>query len=198
MTVFLLVRHAAHDNVGAFLAGRKPGIHLGTAGREQAKQLAERLKREPIRAIYTSPCERTRETADAIATLCGLPEPSIAEGLNEIDFGSWSGRTFDDLNEDWAFRRWNEVRSLSRTPAGESMLDVQLRVLRHMEKVAAAAEEDTVALVTHADVIKAAVSYYLGLPVDAWPRLEISPASITTLVVSEWGAKLTSMNEVIW
>jgi len=198
VTAFLLVRHAAHDNVGKYLAGRTPGIRLGQAGRAQAARLAERLKREPIEQIWTSPRERTQETAEAIASAKNLPAPTLAEELDEIDFGAWSGRTFDDLTKDPAFRRWNEIRSLARTPSGEGMLDVQSRVLRLMQRIGAKPRAGILVLVSHADVIKAAVSYCLGLPIDSWSRFEISPASITSLILSETGAELKSLNEVIW
>jgi broad specificity phosphatase PhoE len=196
VTVFFLVRHAAHDKMSSFLAGRACGIHLGETGRQQATRLAQRLKRERLDVIHTSPRERTLETACLIASASGLPVPEVAEGLDEIDFGTWSGRTFDDLSHDLAFQRWNEIRSLARTPAGESMLDVQVRILRHMEGIMATMNARMVVLVSHAEVIKAAVLYYLGLPLDAWSRFDIEPASITTLVLSERGAKLTGMNEI--
>jgi len=197
VTVFLLVRHAAQDDVGRVLAGRTPGIHLGATGRAQAAALGARLKPEPIDAIHTSPRERTRETAEAIAAAAGLPDPLVTEALDEIDFGPWSGRSFDNLNDDPDFRRWNAARSLARTPGGESMLDVQRRALAHMERVAAEAGERTVVLVSHADVIKAVVAHVLGLSTDAWWRFEISPASITRLVLADWGAKLVQLNETV-
>jgi broad specificity phosphatase PhoE len=197
VTVFLLVRHAAQDDVGHVLAGRMPGVHLGPAGRAQAAELGQRLKREPVHAIHTSPRERTRETADAIAAAVGLGRPDIVEALDEIDFGAWSGKTFDALNDDPDFRRWNATRSLARAPGGESMLDVQRRILAHMERVMAEAGERTVVLVSHADVIKGIVAHVLGLPVDAWWRFEISPASVTRLVMADWGARLVALNETV-
>lgn len=197
MTIILLVRHAAHDNVGGFLAGRIAGVRLGEAGRQQALRLAQRLKREPIELILTSPRERALETARLIATSAALPAPEPVEDLDEIDFGSWSGRGFDDLNREPSFQRWNQVRGLARTPAGESMLDVQARIVRRIERVSGKMSSRMVALVSHADVIKAAVSYYLGLPLDAWSRFDIEPASITTIALSEWGAKVTGINELV-
>lgn len=197
-TTFFLVRHAAHDNVGGFLAGRKPGVRLGEAGLAQAERLAERMRRETFEEIHASPRERTQETAAAIARASGdLPVTTAAE-LDEIDFGEWSGSTFDVLNQDTRWRRWNTVRSLSRTPGGESMLDVQCRVLGLMERVGGAGSERAVVLVTHADVIKTAVSHVLGLPVDAWPRFDIGPASVTTVTMGDWGAQVLGMNEVVW
>lgn len=198
MTLFLLIRHAAHDNVGAFLAGRMTGISLGAAGRAQAGRLAARLASEPVAAIYTSPRERTCETAAAIASATSAGQPSLSPDLDEIDFGVWSGRSFDDLNGDLAFRRWNAVRSQCRTPGGESMLDVQQRVTRLMERLDASAPVGAVLLVSHADVIKAALMHHLGLPIDAWEKLEISPASISTIETTGWGSKVLGINEVVW
>lgn len=197
MTVtFFLVRHAAHDDVGSFLAGRSEGISLGAAGRAQASRLGVRVQREKISAIHTSPRERARETAQAIASACSLPSPSVNEALDEVDFGSWSGQAFDVLNEDPHWRRWNAFRSLTRTPAGETMLDVQRRVLGLIEALSGDSSGGRLVLVSHADVIKAAVGHVLGMPIDNWPRFEISPASLTSIVVGEWGAKVLTMNEV--
>lgn len=195
MTQFFLVRHAAHDNVGAFLAGRTPGIRLGEAGRAQAARLAQRMRQETVSAIYASPRERTQETAEAIADACGIAAISTEPRLDEIDFGAWSGKTFDALNADPEWRRWNAVRSLGCTPAGETMLDVQARILQLIRSLHARGDSPAIVLVSHADVIKAAVAFYLGLSLDAWSRFDIEPASLTTLVIDDWSAKITGLNE---
>lgn len=197
-TTFFLVRHAAHDNVGGFLAGRLPGVTLGDAGLAQAARLGERMRRERFAAIYASPRERTQQTAAAIASLGAAGPVETAAELDEIDFGHWSGKTFEVLNADPLWRQWNTVRSLVRTPGGETVLDVQRRVLSLMERLAGTLAEGAAVLVTHADVIKSALSYHLGLPVDSWARFEIAPASISTLVVGDWGAKVLGINEVVW
>ncbi|MBY3441542.1 histidine phosphatase family protein [Rhizobium laguerreae] len=197
MTITLfLVRHAAHDNVGNFLAGCTAGILLGEAGRSQVHRLGQRLRREDINEIYTSPRERTRETAEGIASACGLSLPQTADALDEVNFGDWSGKTFEVLNDDPLWRRWNTTRSLTRTPGGETMLDVQARIFGLMETLASVGNAKRIALVSHADVIKAAVSHVLGLPIDAWPRFDIAPASVTTVVIADWGAKVMTLNEV--
>ena len=77
------------------------------------------------------------------------------------------------------------------------MLDVQLRVLSLVEATVEKDEDRRVTMVSHADVIKAAVSHFLGLPIDAWPRFEIAPASITSIVAGKWGAKVITLNEVV-
>jgi len=192
----LLLRHAAHDNVGGFLAGRMPGVWLGEAGRMQADRLARRVRLEPVDAIFASPRERTQQTAQAVAAACGLTVETAPE-LDEIDFGRWSGRDFETLNQDPLWQRWNAVRSLVRTPGGETMLDVQRRVVGLIERLAPQFDGRTVALVSHADVIKAAVMHHLGLPVDHWSRFDIVPASISRLVVGDWGARLLGLNETV-
>ena len=193
-TTFFLVRHAAHDNVGGFLAGRTPGVVLGNAGLAQAERLARRMHREQFVAIHASPRERTRQTAEAISNVCGVTV-AIAPELDEIDFGAWSNRTFDDLNQDPEWRRWNTVRTLASTPAGETVFDVQSRSLGLVVRLARQHSGSAVVLVSHADIIKAVVCFYLGLALDAWPRFEISPASISTLEVDDWGAKIVTLNE---
>ena len=195
--VFFLVRHAAHDNVGGFLAGRTPGIHLGVDGLAQAKRLALRMQQERFEAIYASPRERTQETAAAIADACGDMPVAIAEELDEVDFGSWSGLNFETLNQLDNWRMWNTMRSMAQTPSGETMIDVQQRAVRLVRQLETQNADGRIVLVTHADIIKTLVSYVLGLPIDAWPRLEISPASITTVVLGAWGGKVLTMNETI-
>jgi broad specificity phosphatase PhoE len=195
-TTFFLVRHAAHDNVGGFLAGRTPGIRLGGDGKAQAARLAERMKREDFTAIFASPQQRALETAAAISAVSHLPVEE-ASALDEIDFGAWSGQDFDALNRDPAWRRWNEWRSLSRTPGGETMLDVERRASDYVGELARRSPEGALVLVSHADVIRAIVGHALGLAIDLWQRFDVSPGSISTLIIGDWGVRLLALNEVV-
>ena len=195
-TTFFLIRHAAHDDVGSYLAGRMAGVRLGPAGRAQASRLAERMSGERFDAIYASPRERTLETASAIAVACEVGPVKLCDDLDEVDFGEWSGKTFEELNRDAGWRYWNDVRHKARTPSGESMLDVQSRVLRRMETCCSEQSGGSVVLVSHADVIKTAVCHVLGLPLENCFRFDIDPASVTTLVMGDWGAKLLKLNDV--
>ena len=194
-TTLFLLRHAAHDNVGSYLAGRKPGVTLGSPGRAQALRLGERMQRERFDAIISSPRERTLETAQAVSVSCGIGPVEVREDLDEIDFGSWSGKTFAELNHDPEWRRWNEQRAAATTPAGESMEHVRMRIVSCMGDVARKYPDTGVVLVSHADVIKTAVCHVLGLADDAGFRFDIEPASITVIVMGGWGAKLIRLNE---
>ncbi|GHD16487.1 histidine phosphatase family protein [Tianweitania populi] len=196
-TTIFLVRHAAHDNVGSFLAGRTPGIRLGVEGRAQAERLGQRMGRERFDAVIASPRERTQETASAVALAYGLTVRTD-ERLDEIDFGdAWSGKTWDALNCDPAWVQWNEQRGTARTAGGESMSEVQARAVAALSDAASLRADGAVVLVTHADIIKAVVCHVLDLPLGHVHRFDISPASITPIVWGDWGARLLWLNETI-
>lgn len=195
-TTFHLVRHAAHDRVGTILCGRMPGVHLGAAGRAQAERLAVRFDNETIAGIHTSPLERAVETAEPIAVHLGQPL-EICEDIAEIDFGAWSGTSFEALAQDPRWAAWNNARSNSRPLYGETMLEAQVRIVGALEQLRHRYSDRSVILVSHSDVIKAALLYHLGLPIDAYARFDIEPASISTLVVGDWGSKVLRLNEVV-
>jgi broad specificity phosphatase PhoE len=193
--MFFLVRHAAHELVDRVLCGRMAGVKLGEEGRAQARRVATRLARERISAIHTSPLERAQETAAPIAEQLDLV-PEVHEAISEIDLGEWAGRDFASLQNDPRWASWNNARSVTRPPGGETMREVQARVVGHMERVRNAYREQGVVLVSHGDVIKAALLYCLGMPIDGYRLFDIRPASVSTLVIGDWGAKVLAMNEV--
>jgi broad specificity phosphatase PhoE len=188
------IRHAATDALGLTLSGRMNAA-LNARGAAQAKALATRLGGEPIDAVYSSPLDRAQHTAKPIAEVKSLAVQT-AEPLNEIDMGDWTGARFDDLDHapEWAF--WNAGRSQHRAPNGESMLEVQARVARWLEQAWRSRGDGAVAAISHADVIKAALAHALGLCLDHHARLEVSPASISTVVIGSWGLKVERVNEV--
>jgi broad specificity phosphatase PhoE len=195
MTLIFLVRHAAHDSLPTRLSGRLPGIRLGETGRAQAEALAAKLANHRIDTMHSSPRERCLETAAAIASAAGASAPEISEALDEVDFGAWSGREFAELDADPVWSLWNEQRSLARTPGGESALDVQRRIMSHIERVASLIPNGAAVLVSHAEPIRAALLYVLGCSLDAWSRLEISPASISRILFDAYGARVCGVNE---
>ncbi|HYF57126.1 MAG TPA: histidine phosphatase family protein [Salinarimonas sp.] len=189
-----LVRHAAHGLLGRTLTGRMPGVSLSPEGRAQGKRLAARLGGMPVDAVETSPLERARETAQPIADALGLT-PVVAPALSEIEFGTWTGMSFDALADDPAWRRWNAARSLGQPPGGESMLAVQERMRAHLEALRRERPEGRVVLVSHCDVIRAALLHVLGLSLDLYDRIAVDPASVSTLALGDWGARVLSVNE---
>jgi len=193
MTTFALIRHAAHGLLGHAIVGRTPGVALSPEGLAEAEELAGRLAATPVGAIYSSPLERARQTAEVIAARLRL-EVQIVDELNEIDFGEWTNRTLVDLHELEEWRRFNKFRSGSRIPKGETMVEVQGRMLQLIERLCRAHPAGTVALVSHGDVIKAALVHYLGAPLDLFQRIEISPASVSIVGIERHGPQLLLVN----
>jgi len=195
-TTLFLVRHAAHDLLGRVLAGRMPGVSLGADGRRQAEALAERFGGEQLAALYSSPLERARETAAPIAARLGM-EPHVCAELSEVDYGAWTGASFEALNEDPRWAAWNRSKATCRPPGGETLLDVQHRAVGAVERMCNTHPDARAVVVSHGDVIKAVLAHYLGLAVEGIARFEVSPASVSTLAVGAWGAKVHAINEAV-
>ena len=195
MPLVLLIRHGETDFVKKNrLAGRLPGVPLNKKGRAQALAVAERLKGAPVKAVYTSPMERARETAQPIAEALGL-EPVARDGLLETDIGEWMGESVKKLQR---LKLWKIVQaapSMLRFPGGESFAETQMRIVRELEELCKQHEaKDILICVSHADPIKLAVAYYLGLPLDNFQRLMVSTASITALQIGEMGGRVLTLN----
>jgi probable phosphomutase (TIGR03848 family) len=195
LTTFLLIRHALCDPVGRSIAGRKPGVHLNDLGRQQAERLAERLRPIALEGVYSSPLERALETARPIASSTGR-QVQTADAWNEIDFGDWTGRTLADLDPLPEWRRFNTFRSSSTIPGGESMAEVLGRVLRDVDRLRSLHPAPTacVAVVSHGDVLRSLVVHMLGAPLDEFRRVEISPASVSILEITDETPRLLLLN----
>ncbi|MGO9313569.1 MAG: histidine phosphatase family protein [Syntrophobacteraceae bacterium] len=193
MSVFLLIRHADNPAVGKRLTGTLPGVHLNEEGKAQAEILAERLARISIDAIYCSPLERAFETALPLAGRLGL-EIRTNEKLSEVDFGDWSGLDFHHLADDPLWRHCNTFRTGTRPPNGELVVEVQQRMVTEIERLRKEYPHGTLAVISHADPIKSVLAHYAGIPLDFFPRLEISLASVSILSISDYGARVLCMN----
>ncbi len=189
----LLIRHATNDWVGERLAGWTPGVHLNDEGQAQAVALARRLADVPLAAIYSSPLERTLETAQPLAQVQGL-SVQVREGLGEARYGDWTGRALKELKDE---KLWPVVQvypSGARFPGGESMREVQARMVAELDAIRDAHPDQTVAIVSHSDPIKMAVAHYAGLALDLFQRLTISPASVTAFAFAHFGPRLICQN----
>lgn len=171
-----------------------PGVGLSDAGVVQAARLCERLADERIERVMTSPLDRTRATAQGIAERRGLGV-EVLDSLVELDMGEWTGRGIAELHGQPAWTAWNESRSTARIPGGETMAEAQARIVAALGGLAAESDGRLVAVVSHADMIKAAVAHVLGLSLDKLMTFDVSPASVTRVVWGGWGARLMSLNE---
>jgi probable phosphomutase (TIGR03848 family) len=193
VTTFLLIRHAHHDSLGRAIIGRMPGVGLSREGESQAERLAERMAALRVDRIYSSPLERAQATAAVIAGRLGL-EVHTCEAIDEIEFGQWQGRTLEDLEDEPGWQRFNRFRSGTCASGGEFLLQVQARMVRAMEDLHAQFPEGSIALVGHADPIKAVIACYAGIPLDLMLRIEISPASVSIVSLDAYGPRILCVN----
>ena len=194
MGVFHFLRHGEHRLLGKVLAGRMPGVGMTERGRAEIASQAERLAREKIAAIYASPLQRTRETAEIVSARLSL-SIEFRDDLLELDFGEWTGATFDAIRADPRWQAWSTQRSLAAIPGGESMRAVQQRIVAAMIELNERHLHETIVLASHGDVIRAALLYALGMPLDFYNRIEIGQGSISTIQIPPGGIRVLAVSE---
>lgn len=193
---FYLVRHGSNDYLAkGLLAGRLPEVHLNEQGHAEAERLANSLSLAGIQRILCSPLERAVQTAEPTAKRLGL-KIEIAPEILEINFGDWTGRSLRELDRDPGWKNFNLYRSGTRIPNGETMLESQSRMVGFIEKLFRENSNETVALFSHGDPIKSLFAYYLGIPLDLFTRIEISPGSYSILRLQPWGPQIVAINRL--
>jgi probable phosphoglycerate mutase len=196
MTHLLLIRHAVNDFVKTGkLAGWTPEVHLNDEGKAQADALGKRLQHLPIHQLYASPLERTVETAEFIRQYQPHLEIQCINEIGEVDYGEWQGMTIADLAKRKMWGVVQEYPSRAYFPNGETMRGVQLRIVNALEDLVMRHPGQVVAVVFHADLIKMALAHYLGMHLDNFQRIVVSPASISTLMLGHSRPYVGSMND---
>ncbi|MEM7030960.1 MAG: MSMEG_4193 family putative phosphomutase [Chloroflexota bacterium] len=196
-TTVLLVRHGQNDWVGKHkLAGWTPGVHLNPYGRKQAESVGKRLAktRAKIDKIYASPLERTVETAELIAKHIDVPIKTYKK-IGEVEYGDWTGKEIKKLAEkkEWAVVQY--YPSDAQFPKGESLYEMQARAVQAVNKLVKKHPGQTLLLVSHADLIKSVIAHYLGVHLDLFQRIVVSPASITTIVFTFMRPMVYTVND---
>lgn len=192
--ILFLVRHALTPVTGQKLIGRLPGFSLSEKGREQAAATALRLADAPLKAIYSSPMERCVETAEVIAGHHKLKVQTV-DDLAEIDYGSWQGRSLKSL---YGVKGWKELKARPadfRFPDGETIREASTRGMVAVEALRLKHRDKAVAVCSHCDMIKLIVAACLGLGIDLYDRINIAPASITTLYMSDATPRLINVSD---
>lgn len=188
MATVILVRHGRTTaNASGVLAGRTPGVRLDETGTAQAARAGERLAGVPLAGIVSSPLERCRQTAKAVAAArSDAPRIATDRGLTECDYGSWQGRALKDLAKE---KLWSLVQtqpSAAVFPDGESMSAMQARAVAAVRRHDAALEAEhgpgaVWVAVSHGDIIKSVLADALGMHLDLFQRLHVDPASISVI-----------------
>lgn len=196
MTHILLIRHAVNDYVKTGrLAGRTPGVHLNDEGKAQAEALGARLAHQTLHQIISSPLERTQETAQAVQQHHPHLQIQLNDAIGEVDYGDWQGAYIGALRSRKMWSVIQEYPSRAYFPNGEAMRDVQVRAVTEIERLVTAFPADTIAIFSHADLIKMVVAHYLGMHLDVFQRIVIAPASITGIQLGHSRPFITVVND---
>lgn len=194
MTVLILIRHATNDFVKeGRLAGWTPGVHINAQGQREAEALARRLARVPLEAIYSSPLERAVDTAEIIAACHKLPV-QVCYGLGEGRAGEWTGKLIKEVE---GTDTWKALQSHPvgvKLPGGESIDEVQARMVAEAEDIVRAHPDGIVVLVSHADPLKSLIAHYLNWDLNEYQRVALQPASASILIAGEKTARLILLN----
>jgi broad specificity phosphatase PhoE len=185
VTKFLLIRHGHTQATERGLLYTDPEAELTEMGFEQARKVATYIQRLNPDVLVCSTAKRVVDTANCIGESLGV-KPVLYEGLSEWHVGDWEGRSYLDIkkNDPEQYGAWSADPIRNRPPGGESISDVRDRVEEHLHKLVEMYSGKTVALVTHAGIIRSVLVTSLGMPIDNFWRLAIPVGSISRLDVS--------------
>ena len=194
MIIFL--RHAqAENNTKRILAGRTEGVPLTKTGIEQAERIAKYLAPIDISAIYSSPIERAKHTAEITAKNCSL-DVVLDERLTEIDMGKFTHMNYDDMFAKYGniFLKFYENDLVIAKHEVETFPDVQKRVLDMVDYVVKKHNNENVILVTHMDPIKSMLAKVMNLVPETLFELIIANASLTIVKEQDKIFSLSAIN----
>jgi len=201
----LLVRHGSTATTGTEMPGRAGGLHLSEAGRAQAESVAARIgalasgngrQRRGVAAVYSSPLERTRETAAPIGDAAGC-QVQVDDGLLELDIGDWTGLELKAARKRPEWTTIQRYPSGFTFPGGESFVDMQARIVACLERLRSTHPGETIVAVSHADPIRVAVAHAMGTHLDLFQRVVISPCSLTAVAYGAGGPMVLTVNSTV-
>lgn len=183
MSIYIFLRHGhSAANKAGLLTGQLPGIGLSQHGRRQAELLIDRIGKGAIDYVHLSPIERCQLTINPwllSKNSASLSSLSIDDGFTEIDFGDWSGKKLSTLRRNPLWKDVQRNPSQVTFPGGESFKKAQRRAVASFETIRNMRGDKTHLIVSHSDTIKLVVAKLMGMRLDEFQRLEISPASFT-------------------
>jgi len=176
------------------LSGLASGAVSGAAGSASAAASGGLESMGPVTAIYASPIERTTQTAEAVAARHGLAVKALP-GVIEADYGEWTGGKLAELAKTDLWKTVQRAPARARFPGGESLAEMQIRMVTALEAVVADHPGELVVVVSHADPIKAAIAHYTGVHLDLFQRIVVSPASVTAFAFMGHGVAMLKCND---
>ncbi|OGY32056.1 MAG: hypothetical protein A3A57_02985 [Candidatus Woykebacteria bacterium RIFCSPLOWO2_01_FULL_41_12] len=184
-TTIHFVRHCANLNPDGIIPGRIPGFHLNLEGKERAKKLGNYLKGRPIKAIYTSPIERTFETADIIAEFLPLAKISHVYELIEVDSSSWQGYKLEEVFTNKNYDLYLNDPDTNTVP--ENLNKLASRMKEFTMKLCEKHKGEEVVCVSHNDPIIALRLILEGKSLQLLKTFHLSIGSITAFIFNDLG-----------
>ncbi len=196
MGQIIFLRHGqAKNNTERILAGRTEGVPLTDTGIKQAEHTAELLKHMNISAIYSSPIERAKHTAEIVGKHNSL-DVRIDDRLNELDMGKFTGMPYDEIfkNHGNVFMKFYNGELEVAHNGVETFPDVKKRILGIVDHVIEKHPDENVLLVTHMDPIKAMLSTIVDLSPTNLFELIIANASLNIFREKDRKFSLSGLN----
>jgi phosphoserine phosphatase len=199
MTKLLLTRHGHVEGIDPERFRGRIDLPLTPLGREQARTVARYIAAQwQPTAIFSSQMSRCVTTANEIGYACGL-EPQVLDGLNDVDYGEWQWKTYEDVQLSWPMQydTWRRAPHLVRFPGGDSLQDLVARTAEALRVTLTSylSRDDIVVLVGHDSVNRALLLQLLDQPLSAYWRLAQSPCSISEIDIVDSEIKIKSVNE---
>lgn len=192
----ILVRHGqSAANSAGVLAGRTPHVALSEQGQQQADSLVDRLGRVSIDGIISSPIQRCQETVAPLATSLGLPV-EMAPALAEVEYGEWTNRKLSELSQEPLWAVVQHTPSLAVFPGGEALADMAARAWSLLRSLTVDQPGKTLLLCSHGDVIKSLLAHALGVHLDLFQRIVISPASLSVITFTAAKPYIQTVNNL--
>lgn len=190
-----VIRHGetAWSREGRFAGARD--VALTPEGLRQVEAVARVLAREVVAAVYASPLEQARASAEVIAKPHRL-EVGIEPAFAEMAFGEWEGLTRREVAARFsaAYQQWRRAPHLLRIAGGETLAEVAARARAGVEELAGAHAGETLVLVTHAIVSRLIALDALGLGPERLRAVDAAPAGITEIEYEAGWATVHRMN----
>jgi len=193
-TTIWLIRHGLTDGADDRCCGRYD-VRLSADGIRQAKAIATRLARESIANVYSSHLSRAVETARIVVEPHGLPFRTLDE-LAEMNFGDLEGLRYEEIQQRYPdiFHSWMTRPTETRFPNGESFTQMKARVLRALDLLLYRHRNQSIAIITHAGVIRLMLAQALCIPDNQIFRLEQGYGAINRIEYFDHGPVVQLMN----
>jgi broad specificity phosphatase PhoE len=198
-TTLHLVRHAEVESAYQGVFGGRIDMNLSPRGQEQAIALADFLRRKNFENLYASPMKRVQQTLAPLLQYA-VPRPVILPELYEVDFGDWTGLSFEEVKKNFGFsaHEWLHLLDRGDIPNGENVQGYRARINSCLQEILRRTSGQSAAVFCHGGVIRMLLSLLLHLPFAEMDRFEIEYTSITTVVLKPERTRIELLNFTPW